>query len=205
MPTNPPPLSPTPDPSGLPPLGRLEVICGPMFAGKSTELIRRLVEASEAGLEVLGVKSAIDDRYHPTAITTHTDVKFDGVTVSSAHELVDLEADVIGLDECHFFDDGLRDACRTLMDRGTRIIMAGLDRTSFNEPFHEMGQLLVEADEVTKLEGSCSICGQRAVHTVRLIERDDDIVVGGAGMFANRCRAHLRTEPVYLGQRETAG
>ena len=175
-----------------------------MFAGKATELIRRMVEASEAGLEVLGVKSAIDDRYHPTAITTHTDVRFDGVTVSHARELVDLEADVIGLDEAHFFDEGLRDACRTLMARGTRLILAGLDRTSFTAPFHEMGLLLVEADEVVKLEGVCSICGRPAVHTVRLVESDEDIVVGGAGMFANRCRAHLKTQPVYLGQWSSA-
>lgn len=175
-----------------------------MFAGKSTELIRRLVEASDAGLEVLGAKSAIDDRYHPTAITTHTDVRFDGLTVTHARELAEIETDVLGLDECHFFDESLRDACRSLMDNGTRVILAGLDRTSFNEPFHEMGRLLVEADEVTKLEGVCSICGRRAVHTVRLVESDDDIVVGGAGMFANRCRSHIRTPPVYLGQRDSA-
>lgn len=186
--------------SPTPPLGRLEVICGPMFAGKSTELIRRLVEASEAGQEVLGVKPALDDRYHPTAIATHDKVRFDGVTVEHARELVDLEADVIGLDEAHFFEEGLRDACRALLDRGTRLILAGLDRTSFNEPFHEMGQLLVEADDVMKVVGVCSICGRPAVHTVRLVERDEDIIVGGEGWFANRCRAHLRTAPVYLGK-----
>lgn len=201
-PTNPPPT--TSDdraaPEQHPTLGRLEVICGPMFAGKSTELIRRLVEAAEAGQEVLGVKPALDDRYHPTAIATHTDLTFDGVTVRHAHELTELEADVLGLDEAHFFSQGLRDALSQLLNRGTRIIIAGLDRTSFNEPFHEMGTLLVEADEVTKLEGVCSICGRRAVHTVRLIEADEDIIVGGADWFANRCRAHLRTAPVYLGK-----
>lgn len=201
MTTNPPATSddaatPQGDP---PPLGRLEVICGPMFTGKSTELIRRLVEAAKAGQEVVGVKSAIDDRYHPTSIATHDGITFEGVTVRHARELAELEADVIGLDEAHFFDDGLRDACRELLDRGSRVILAGLDRTSFNEPFHEMGVMLVEADEVTKLEGACSICGRSAVHTVRLIEADEDIIVGGEGWFANRCRAHLRTAPVYLG------
>ncbi len=202
MPTNPPAVtSDATDSQEHPPLGRLEVVCGPMFAGKSTELIRRLVQASEAGLEVLGVKPALDDRYHPTAIATHTQMTFEGVTVTDASELTDLQADVIGLDEAHFFDHGLREAIGVLLARGTRVVIAGLDRTSFNEPFHEMGALLVEADEVTKLEGVCSICGRRAVHTVRLIEADEDIIVGGEGWFANRCRAHLRTAPVYLGQK----
>jgi thymidine kinase len=185
-----------PDP---PPLGRLEVICGPMFTGKSTELIRRLSAARDEGREVVGVKPALDDRYHATSIATHDGNLFEGVTIERPEELASIEAPVIGLDEAHFFTSGLHDTVGALVGRGARVILAGLDRTSFNEPFHEMGRLLVEADEVTKLVGVCSICGREAVHTVRLVEADEDIIVGGEGMFANRCRAHLRTAPVYLG------
>jgi len=79
----------------------------------------------------------------------------------------------------------------TLVDRGAHVLLAGLDRTSMNEPFGEMGRLLVEADEVVKLAGKCSVCGRQAVHTVRLFKSTEPVVVGGAGMFENRCRAHL--------------
>jgi thymidine kinase len=184
----------------LKPLGRLEVICGPMFTGKSTELIRRLEAAREAGKRVVGVKPSLDTRYHPTAIATHDGKLLEGATIGSPTDLLRLEAEVVGLDEAHFFQDGLTSAVRELLNRGTRAILAGLDRTSFNEPFGEVARLLIEADDITKTVGVCSICGREAVHTVRLFASDDDIVVGGVGMFANRCRAHLRTPPVYLGR-----
>ncbi len=186
-------------PAEAPPLGRLEIICGPMFAGKSTELIRRLTTARAEGQRVLAVKPALDDRYHPTAIATHDGKTLEGTTITAAHELGELEADTIGLDEAHFFEDGLHQAVAALLAGGTRVILAGLERTSFNEPFGEMAALLIEADEVIKISGTCSICGRPAVHTVRLIPADDTIIVGGAGMFANRCRDHLRSAPVYLG------
>ncbi|MBL0928079.1 MAG: thymidine kinase [Phycisphaerales bacterium] len=170
---------------------RLEVICGPMFAGKSTELIRRLSGALAAGRRVRALKPHIDTRYHATHIATHDGRLLPASTIARPEELLDAEGDLVGLDEAHFFRSGLHDAVRRLLGRGTSVVLAGLDRTSLNEPFGEMAALLVEADEVVKLTAPCAVCGQPAVHTIRLFDSKEDIVVGGAGMFENRCRRHL--------------
>ena len=181
---------------------RLEVICGPMFAGKSTELIRRLSGAAASGLRVSAVKPHIDTRYHAPHIATHTGTFFEARAVERPEQLLELEADVIGLDEAHFYREGLHDAVMRVLTRerpsaagkpGVRVILAGLDRTSLNEPFGEMARLLIEADEVVKLTAPCAICGRTAVHTIRLFDSKEDIVVGGVGMFENRCREHLNT------------
>lgn len=172
---------------------RLEVICGPMFAGKSSELIRRLAEAAGGGVVVVAAKPAIDTRYHPTAIATHSGGRYDALTIHDPGDLAAVRAGVLGLDEAHFFKKGLHAAVMDAMGSGRvrRVILAGLDRTSMNEPFAEMGRLLVEADEVVKLTAPCAVCGRPAVHTIRLFDSTEDIVVGGAGMFENRCREHL--------------
>lgn len=175
-----------------PPLGRLEVICGPMFAGKTTRLIERLEAAQREGRTVRAVKPRIDDRYHPTAIASHTGRLLPAMVIDHASDLSGVEAEVVGLDEAHFFEEGLPESARALLERGTRVVLAGLDRTSTNEPFGQMGRLLIEADEVVKLAAPCAVCGRPAVHTVRLFDSTERIVVGGQGMFENRCRAHLR-------------
>lgn len=173
------------------PVGRLEVICGPMFAGKTTLLLARLAEARAAGAHVIAVKPSLDNRYHPTDITSHTGAATSAITVDRPEEVAALQAEVVGLDEAHFFEAGLHSAIMALLARGTRVILAGLDRTSLNEPFGEMGALLIEADAVEKLTAPCALCGRPAVHTVRLFPSRERIVIGGVGMFENRCRAHL--------------
>lgn len=166
-----------------------------MFAGKSTELIRRLREAARGGVSVAAAKPAIDTRYHATDVSTHTGDRLEARTITGPGELAGIDAEVVGLDEAHFFRDGLHEAVMRLLDDPNharrRVILAGLDRTSMNEPFGEMARLLIEADEVIKLTAPCAVCGRAAVHTVRLFESTEDIVVGGVGMFENRCREHL--------------
>lgn len=166
-----------------------------MFTGKSTALIERLCAARDDAQSVTAVKPVIDDRYHPTDIVTHDGRTLPARTVATPAELRGLTGDVIGLDEAHFFEEGLHDAAMALVARGARVILAGLDRTSLNEPFGEMAALLIEADEVVKLAGVCAVCGRDAVHTVRLFESREPIVVGGPGLFENRCRAHLHDPP----------
>lgn len=169
-----------------------------MFAGKSTELIRRLRDAAREGRSVAAYKPAIDTRYHPTSIATHAGGLLEARTIAGPSELVGEPAEVVALDEAHFFREGLHDAVMRLLGDGApagrRVILAGLDRTSMNEPFGEMARLLIEADEVVKLTAPCAVCGEPAVHTVRLFDSTEDIVVGGAGMFENRCRGHLRVK-----------
>jgi len=172
-------------------LGRLEVICGPMFAGKTTRLMQRLAELRAAGHQVVAVKPSLDQRYHATDLATHDGLTMPASLVERPEDLAALEADVIGLDEAHFFESGLHRAVMTLLLRGHHVILAGLDRTSMNEPFGEMGSLLIEADHVVKIAGTCAVCGREAVHTVRLFASREPIVVGGVGMFENRCREHL--------------
>ncbi len=177
------------------PVGRLTVICGPMFAGKTTALMARLSEAASRGRRVACVKPTLDDRYHPSDLTTHDGKSMPGMAIEAPDDLLSIEADVVGLDEAHFFVTGLHDAVGVLLARGVEVVLAGLDRTSMNEPFHEMGALLIEADEVVKIAGVCAICGREAVHTIRLFDSKAPIVVGGPGMFENRCRVHLHAAP----------
>ena len=175
-----------------PPLGALTVICGPMFTGKTTALIDRLEDAQRrTGASFAAIKPALDNRYHATDLVTHNGRTFEARTIDEPRELLALSEGVIGLDEAHFFAEGLHAAVLALVERGALVIVAGLARTSMNEPFGEMGRLLIEADEVVKLAGRCAICERPAVHTIRLFDSTEPIVVGGPGMFENRCRAHL--------------
>lgn len=183
--------------SSHPPLGRLEVITGPMFAGKTTALVDRIDAAARAGARTVCAKPRIDTRYHPTDIVTHTGRSLAARPIDDPIELVGIAQgiDALALDEAHFFESGLVDAIAPLLNQGLRIIVAGLDRTSLGEPFGEMAALLIEADEVVKLTAPCAVCGRPAVHTIRLFDSTERIVVGGEGMFENRCRAHLPTRP----------
>jgi thymidine kinase len=176
------------------PQGRLEVICGPMFAGKTTELIRRLSAATNAGPGVLALKPARDTRYGRTVIATHTAETFEAVELldaASLPEAVRLHAGttVVGVDEAHFFGASLLAPCRTLVGLGLRIIVAGVERDHRGDPFEPFPLLLCEADEVTKLHAVCAACGGPAVHSQRMFADDSTIVVGGAGAYEARCRA----------------
>jgi len=180
------------------PLGRLEVVTGPMFAGKTTHLLERLGALEAEGMRTLACKPRIDDRYHPTDIVTHAGASIPARAIDHPRELDALvrehDPGALGLDEAHFFESGLRDALHPLLARGLHIVVAGLDRTSLNEPFGEMGALLIEADEVVKRTAPCAVCKRPAVHTIRLFDSTERIVVGGEGMFENRCRAHLHSK-----------
>lgn len=167
--------------------GRLEVICGPMFAGKTTELLRRLREAHIAGLRVLAVKPRGDTR-SGDALRTHTGDALPALTVDGGAEIGFVDAEVVGIDEAHFFGSQLVEPVSKLIGRGTRIIIAGVERDHRGLPFEPFPRLLCEADEVTKLAARCAACGGSAIHSQRLLESDAPIVVGGAEAYEARCR-----------------
>jgi len=180
--------------------GRLEVITGPMFSGKSEELIRRLKRARIARQRVACFKPDIDLRYHRTAIASHSSLTHDAETIppSSARLRDDLFADdrihhtdVIGLDEVQFFDHDLIPLALELVHMGKRVLLAGLDTTFANEPFGPVPNLMALADEVTKLSAVCMTCGQPAIHTQRLGQSQELVVVGATGLYEARCRAHF--------------
>lgn len=170
---------------------RLEVICGPMFAGKTTELLRRLHAARAAGASVVAIKPARDTRSGALEIATHTGLAFPAAPVAGASDVPTAAgaASVVAIDEVHFFGPTLIPIVQSLLARDTRIILAGVERDHRGRPFEPFPTLLCEADEVVKLSGACAVCGGPSVHSQRMIESPAPIVVGGADIYEPRCRA----------------
>jgi thymidine kinase len=172
-------------------LGWIEVVCGPMFSGKSEELIRRLRRAEIARQRVQIFKPVIDQRYSSDHIVSHDDSRIPSVGVNSAAEVearLDLRTEVIGIDEAQFLGEAIIPLVVRLADMGKRVLIAGLDTDYLGRPFHPMPELLAVADEITKALAICMQCGNPAKHTQRLIASEDLIVVGAAGMYEARCR-----------------
>jgi thymidine kinase len=172
-------------------LGWIEVVCGPMFSGKSEELIRRLRRAEIARQRVQIFKPAIDERYATNQIVSHDDGRIHAESVSNATEVqakLDVRTEVIGIDEAQFLGEGMVDFVVRLADMGKRIVIAGLDTDYLGRPFHPMPELLAVADEITKTLAICMQCGNPAKHTQRLIASEELVVVGAAGMYEARCR-----------------
>ena len=178
--------------------GRLEVITGPMFSGKSEELIRRLKRARIARQRVTCFKPDIDLRYHRTSIASHSDQTHEACTVANVERLREalfpiLETtDVIGIDEVQFFDESVIPLSVELIHLGKRVVMAGLDTTFNAEPFGPVPALMAIADEVTKLSAVCMVCGAPAIHTQRLGQSQELVLVGAAGLYEARCRTHFQ-------------
>jgi len=178
-------------------VGRIEVIAGPMFSGKSEELIRRLKRARIARQHVACYKPDIDLRYHRTAIASHSEQTHEASTVANTAQLkAELlprldEIDIIGIDEVQFFDPAILPLAVELVHQGKRLILAGLDTTFAAEPFGPIPNLMAIADEVTKLSAVCMVCGQPAIHTQRLGQSQELVVVGAAGLYEARCRIHF--------------
>lgn len=179
--------------------GWIEIITGPMFAGKSEELIRRLRTLSYAHKKIVSFKPAIDDRYDKTKIASHDGEMFDAYAIKSAkdiYQFVDDKTEVVAIDEVQFFGTEISDIIEDLADKGMRVICAGLDLDFRGEPFGPMPTLLSRAEFVTKLSAACTICGCAATRTQRLIDGNpanyDDpvILVGAKESYQARCRKH---------------
>ncbi len=172
-------------------IGWIEVVCGPMFSGKSEELIRRLRRAEIARQRVQIFKPRIDERYSADHIVSHSELKIRSEAVRDAAELmarVDLRTEIIGIDEAQFLGPEVVDAVVRLADMSKRVIIAGLDTDYLGRPFHPMPELLAVADEITKTLAICMQCGNPAKHTQRLISSEELVVVGATGMYEARCR-----------------
>jgi thymidine kinase len=177
--------------------GWLEVICGPMFCGKSEELIRRLRRAEIAGQRALVVKPAVDDRYDVGHVVSHAGAKMRAVTAEASTDVPRLANgyDAIGIDEVQFFDDGIVDAIDGLVRRGVRVVAAGLAQDFRGLPFGAMPTLLCFAEFVDKLEAVCHRCGGPATMTQRLVDGRPapfggaTIQVGALDSYEARCRA----------------
>ena len=176
--------------------GWLEVICGPMFSGKSEELIRRLRRAEIAGQRALIVKPLVDDRFDVGHVVSHAGAKMQAVTAVSGAEVLRLAGgyDAVGIDEVQFFDDGIVDAVAALVARGTRVVAAGLAQDFRGEPFGSMPTLLCVAEFVDKLEAVCHRCGGPATLTQRLLDGRPapfdgaTVQIGALDSYEARCR-----------------
>jgi thymidine kinase len=172
-------------------IGWIEVICGPMFSGKSEELIRRLRRAMIARRRVQVFKPTIDVRYSQDEIVSHADSRMKSEVIGDAREiltLTDPRTQVVGVDEANFLGEGLVEVAQTLANSGKQVIIAGLDTDYMGRPFAPIPDLLCHAESITKMLAICMRCGNPAKHTQRLVESDDLIVVGASGMYEARCR-----------------
>lgn len=171
--------------------GRVEVICGSMFSGKTEELIRRLRRATFARRSVEIFKPAIDTRYSEGDVVSHDRRTMESTPVESSAAVLLLAADtdVVGIDEAQFFDDGIVEVCNALADRGTRVIVAGLDMDFRGRPFGPMPALCAIADEVTKVHAVCVRCGSPAYVSHRLVAGDKRVMLGETGEYEPLCRS----------------
>src|ERR1700757_1513763 len=172
-------------------MGWIEVIVGPMFSGKSEELIRRLRRAEIAKQRVQIFKPVIDQRYAKNGIISHSGLELDSELVQDGADILNKVAprtEVIGIDEAQFLGESVVESCVKLADMGKRVIVAGLDTDFMGRPFEPMPRMLAVAEEITKLLAICMRCGNPAVNTQRLVASEELIVVGAGGMYEARCR-----------------
>ena len=179
--------------------GRLEVITGPMFCGKTDELIRRLRRATIAKQQVQVFKPGFDIRYSTEKVTSHAGNEYDALPIDSAGEIpVHLTegATVVAIDEAQFFDHQIVPVVQDLVDQGIRVIVAGLDMDFRGEPFGQLPILMAQAEMVDKLHAICMTCGDKGTRTQRLVDGkpayyDDPVVIVGASeLYEARCRKH---------------
>ncbi|MFT5232102.1 MAG: thymidine kinase [Candidatus Krumholzibacteriia bacterium] len=174
--------------------GWIEVIIGPMFSGKSEELIKRLRRAQIAKRRVQIFKHGSDARYDATSIVSHSQQSIPGVALTEVTDILDLVDDrteLVAIDEGQFFSHDIVAVANTLANRGKRVIVAGLDLDYLGHPFGPMPELMCSAEYVTKQLAICMTCGDPANFTQRLTHATEQVVVGAAEIYEARCRLHF--------------
>ncbi len=170
--------------------GRIEVVCGSMFSGKTKELIRRMKRAKFAKQKVEIFKPSLDTRYSEEDVVSHdkNTIRSTPIDSSGAILLLASDIDVVGIDEAQFFDEGLVEVCNQLANNGVRVIVAGLDMDYKGIPFGPIPALCAIADEVTKVHAICVKCGALAYVSHRLIHNDKRVLLGEKDEYEPLCR-----------------
>lgn len=177
----------------------LIVFCGPMFSGKSDELIRELKKSPHAGYKVLAFKPLLDNRRGDDTINSQNGIEYPAIPVISSKDILRVSftnIDIIGIDEAQFLDDELPEVCLELVARGKKVIVAGLDKDFRGEPFGPMAKLKQEADHVETFHAFCAVCRESASFTQRIINgrpanyNDPVVIVGADELYQARCRKH---------------
>lgn len=177
--------------------GSIEVVCGPMFSGKTEELIRRVRRAQIARQKVQIFKPASDTRYDETAVVSHNSTSIKSEPVAKAVDVLLRLKDstrIVALDEVQFFDEEIVTVVKKLAKRGCRVICAGLDLDYKAKPFGPMPELLAIADEVHKIHAICTVCGAPATRSQRMTNEDGQFLLGEADCYEARCRYHYEYE-----------
>ena len=174
--------------------GRIEVVCGSMFSGKTEELIRRMKRASFAKQKVEIFKPAIDTRYSEDNVVSHVQNSIRSTPIESSGSILLLasDIDVVGIDEAQFLDNGLVEVCNELANRGVRVIVAGLDMDYLGVPFGPIPDLCAIADEVTKVHAICVRCGALAYLSHRLTHNSERVLLGEQSEYEPLCRECYR-------------
>ncbi|MDD6843917.1 MAG: thymidine kinase [Prevotella sp.] len=174
--------------------GRIEVVCGSMFSGKTEELIRRMRRAEFARQRVEIFKPAIDTRYSEEDVVSHDMHTIPSTPIDSSAQILLLssEIDVVGIDEAQFFDNGLVEVCNQLANNGVRVIVAGLDMDYKGVPFGPIPALCAIADEVTKVHAICVKCGNLAYLSHRTVDNDRRVLLGETAEYEPLCRECYR-------------
>lgn len=179
------------------PAGQLRVITGPMFAGKTGELLRRIQKAQEQGREILVVNHLLDNRYGQCIVASHSGLCTPAQTVGEAseiHRFIRASTQMVAIDEAQFFGPPLIPVIRGILERGVEVNVAGLCLSFGTDPYEPIASLMLEAEEVAKLTAVCEVCSQPAAfHQLRNPHQPPLRKVGGAELYEARCRAHLGT------------
>lgn len=179
--------------------GRIEVVCGSMFSGKTEELIRRIKRATFARQRVVIFKPQIDTRYSEEEVVSHDRNSVMSVPLSTSGEILDYlsshtastdgyDFDVVGIDEAQFFGMDLVAVCNQLANNGVRVIIAGLDMDFQCTPFGPIPALCAVADEVTKVHAICVKCGALAYVSHRLVHDQNQVLIGEQTEYEPLCR-----------------
>lgn len=188
--------------------GWIEVICGPMFSGKSEELIRRITRYHIARLAVQTFKPRVDTRYASGEVVSHSRLSVSAQSVADSGELlrsVERRTVVVGIDEAQFFDLGLVEVVETLAAAGKHVIVAGLDLDYLARPFEPVPTLMTRAEYVNKMLAVCHRCGGPGMYTQRVIESDDLVVLGATDAYEARCRRCYNPQEAAQERLEIAG
>lgn len=171
--------------------GSIEVICGSMFSGKTEELIRRINRVKIARRKIMIFKPTIDTRYSANDIVSHSQNSTEAIPVKHSSQIAEMVTDdteVVAIDEAQFFDEGIVDVANQLVDKGKRIIFAGLDMDYMRNPFGPMPQLLAIADDVYKCRAICVKCGHLANFSYRIADGDQQVMIGEKHEYMPLCR-----------------
>lgn len=185
--------------------GRIEVICGSMFSGKTEELIRRLKRAKFAKQRVEIFKPSIDTRYSEEDVVSHDQNAIRSTPIDSSGNILLLASniDVVGIDEAQFLDEGLTEVCNQLANNGVRVIIAGLDMDFKGVPFGPIPALCAIADEVTKVHAICVKCGALANISHRLVANEHRVLLGEQEEYEPLCRdCYQKTLQIESDQQE---